>query len=326
MKQLPPLPLKQKYYLPIRREIERIFDELIYKPLLETLRENSPYDLNIKNVSKKSLTNEIGDPLYLAVKYGKIWYENGQFQGQFNASTSKRLKELGAHWNKDRKTWGLEWSAVPAEISAAVALAAGRYETLRKAVIQTLDMFNIQSIDRISRLSDKYSQTVKWMGDDWQKAVKAVTVDVQMTQEEQNIFAVDYAQNLDIYVKNWAEDEVLKLRKFVSEEAFKGRRAESIAKEIEHSFKVSRNKAQFLAKQETSLAMQKYKELRAKRVGSKGYIWRGAMDERERHDHKLLEGKFITWDNPPVTNLKTGARNHAGQDFGCRCDMRIVID
>ncbi len=49
------------------------------------------------------------------------------------------------------------------------------------------------------------------------------------------------------------------------------------------------------------------------------YRWSTSKDERVRHDHKALDTKIFSFASPPVTNLKTGARNNPGCDFGCRC-------
>lgn len=333
MKQLPPLPLKEKYYAEIRKEIERILDEILYKPLLETLREYSAFKtttgkLNKEYTAKGHLkSNSLdSDPLYRALKEGTVWYEDGQFKGQFNARISKRIKDLGGHYNKKTKTWGIEKALVPAEILAGAAIAATRYETLRKAIFSTLDNVNIESIDRLSSLPDKYAQSIEWMEGDFQKAVKAVTVAPELTQEQANVIAVDYTMNMDKYIKDWTQENIVKLRNMIQKEALGGKRAESIAKIIQRDFGVSRRKAQFLARQETSLMLSKFKETRSRSVGSTKYRWIGSMDERERPDHRRLEGKVFTWDSPPVTDLKTGARNHPGEDFNCRCVAVALID
>lgn len=331
MKQIPPLPLKEKYYAEIRKEIERILDEILYKPLLETLREYSAFKTTTGKLSKKydrkgHLTNEKRDPLYLAIKDGTVWYEDGQFKGQFNARISKRIKDLGGHYNKKSKTWGIEKSLVPAEILAGSAIAATRYETLRKAIFSTLDNVNIESINMISKIPDKYGQAITWINDDFQKTVKAVTIAPDMTQEQWGQLTAEYSESLDRYVKDWTQENVLKLREMVQKEALGGKRADSIAKIIEQNYGVGKRKAQFLASQETRLLMSKFKEIRYRDVGSTKYRWKTSGKENVRHDHKLLNNTIQLWSNPPITNLKTGARNHAGEDFNCNCIPIALID
>lgn len=88
----------------------------------------------------------------------------------------------------------------------------------------------------------------------------------------------------------------------------------------------SKAKAKFLARQETSLLMSKYQEERFKDLGITHYKWSGADDQRERPDHKLLNGKIFRFDDPPVTNRSTGAKNNPGEDFNCRCIAIAIVD
>jgi SPP1 gp7 family putative phage head morphogenesis protein len=60
--------------------------------------------------------------------------------------------------------------------------------------------------------------------------------------------------------------------------------------------------------------------------GATGYIWSTADDERVREGHSVLDGEPFTWDNPPVTDERTGARNHPGEDFQCRCVSLPLYD
>jgi SPP1 gp7 family putative phage head morphogenesis protein len=54
------------------------------------------------------------------------------------------------------------------------------------------------------------------------------------------------------------------------------------------------------------------------------YEWSGVMDRRERKSHRELEGKIISWDNPP--DVGNGRKCHPGQDYQCRCCAIPVFD
>jgi uncharacterized protein with gpF-like domain len=45
-----------------------------------------------------------------------------------------------------------------------------------------------------------------------------------------------------------------------------------------------------------------------------------------RPDHKRLDGKIFNWDDAPISNTKTGKRAHPGQDYGCNCVARPIVD
>lgn len=306
MKFLAALPLKSKYFRYVEAEIQRIFNEIIYKPLYKAIKD-------------AELRNDLNDdPLYEAIAEGRVWYEDGRFWGTFNAKTSKRLKDMGATYNPKSGTWSYS-GVLPVEVSLATAAAASRYRALRQAVLTTLDDMKIGSIDRISKIPNMYHQTITWMDDDFRKALKAVTIVPKLTDEQKNIIAADWGFNLDLYVRNWAAENILKLREMVQTEAFAGKRAESMIEAIEQNYGVSTRKAKFLARQETSLLMSKFHETRFHQLNLPYYKWSTAEDERVRHDHELLNDRVFRWDDPPIVDRASGRKGNPGEDFNCRC-------
>ena len=45
-----------------------------------------------------------------------------------------------------------------------------------------------------------------------------------------------------------------------------------------------------------------------------------------RKDHKRLNGKIFSWNDPPVIDTRTGRRGHPGDDYQCRCVAIPVFD
>lgn len=313
MRTMRPMPLKESYYLPIMREIAAIFYDVLYKPLIEDVREYSDLKVSLSNAS---------DPLADALASGRVWYEDGAVRGDFNAAISHKLRSIGAVYDRRSKSWRIEQDKIGVTYSSSMAMAQTRYAALQQQMLMTIDKMGIASIDVVARAKDKYKQTIEWIGDDWDKAIKGVTISPHLTEEGEQAFAERYANDLSKFIKGWTDEEIGKLRNLVADN--QGRRAESLAKIIEERYSVSQRKAKFLARQETTLMMSEYKIQRGKMAGSPGYIWRGAMDERERQSHRALEGKFISWDNPPIVE-PNGRRAHAGEDFGCRCTMVITF-
>lgn len=104
-----------------------------------------------------------------------------------------------------------------------------------------------------------------------------------------------------------------------------GTRAKEIAKEIARSGEVSANRANLIATTEVSRTASMLTEARAVHIGSPGYFWRTSEDSDVREDHRILNGKFIPWDSPPIADRRTGARAHAGCIYRCRCYPEPVI-
>lgn len=101
-------------------------------------------------------------------------------------------------------------------------------------------------------------------------------------------------------------------------------RAAEIAKEIMRSGHVTASRATLIARTETARTASTLTMVRAKHVGSEGYIWRTAMDGRVRKLHRKLEGKYFRWDSPPVTG-SNGERSHAGMIYNCRCFCEVIF-
>ena len=261
------------------------------------------------------------DDLLDAIRAGRVWYDSdaAQFMGRFNARISKELKRLGAHFNSKAKTWGLTGDAVPPDVRIAQVQADATVTRLREEIVKTLDAVHLEAVDKESMTSEEYAATVEKMDAQFKKSVRSIAVAPNLTPKQVEIIAKEWGQNLDLYIKNWAGENILKLREQVQQHVLRGGRAEGLVKTVQENYGVSKRKAKFLARQETSLLMSKFQETRYADVGITEYTWSTSKDERVRPDHKALDGKVFSYSQPPVTNRRTGARNNPGEDFECRC-------
>jgi len=307
-------PLVDRYYSGIEQEIRDLFAHIIYGPLGKTINEQIGAEL--RNASS---------PLIDAIHAGIIWYDSGEFRGSFNSKTTKALKEAGANWNTASRTFSLPWNDMPMELRTAQAHAEMNYDALRKSVIKSLDNMDIDSINHISDVSGKYFDAVTMINEDWEKKVKSISIPPNLTDQQKNIIAAEWGQNLDKYIKKWTADNILSLREAVYNNTFGGRTTKSLIEHIQENYEISKRKAKFLARQETSLLLSKFHETRYADIGVTEYKWSGTMDARERPDHKALQGQIFRFDSPPVVDLRTGRRANPGEDYGCRCKAIPVI-
>ena len=324
MRALTPLTLKDSYYRAIEAEIRRMLDHLLYLPLLDIIGLRMR-DINREIKNSKSLLRD-------AIAKGDIWYKDGQFQGRFNAKTSLEIIRLGAKYNVKSKTYSLPQDKVPLDLRLAQAAATDRYEVMRRKILDKLNEIKVDDIDAMSQAPEEYEKTLTAMEADLQKtipkkpvrksdnpAVSQILIEAKLTDEQKRIISVDWANNLDLYIKDWTADNILKLREQIQPHIIAGGRAEGLIKVVQDNYNVATRKAKFLARQETALLMSKFQETRYTDMGIKKYRWSGADDKRERPDHKALNGKIFSFDSPPVTDRRTGARNNPGQDYNCRC-------
>jgi len=111
-----------------------------------------------------------------------------------------------------------------------------------------------------------------------------------------------------------------------TEARISGRRAESIADEILATGDVTRSRAETIAFTEVSRTNTELLKARSLHIGADTYIWTTAGDADVRPDHRILNGKLIRWDAPPIADRRAGRRAHAGAIYRCRCTPRPVLD
>jgi SPP1 gp7 family putative phage head morphogenesis protein len=138
---------------------------------------------------------------------------------------------------------------------------------------------------------------------------------------------------LDKLITSWRRENVDKITSLIGNELDtieallsdgEGRRVESLAKEIERRFEVTRSKAELLARDQVLKLNSNITQERQRAAGIEEYIWTSSGDERVRDRHADLDGETFRWDDPPVTN-EDGDRNHPGEDYQCRCTAYPVL-
>lgn len=324
MRILKPLILRDSYYDAVEREIQRIFDKLIYIPIFKILRE------------RLSEFQNAGNALIDSIRLGLVWYDDGHFRGKFSAKISKELRSIGAKYDARSSSWKLASGDVPADVRIAQVTADSRYRKIYENVTRTLDVIDPSQVDSVSQTKENYEKTISSMETDFQKTVpkgrapatarSRIAIEAQLTPEMKAQIAEDWGENLNLYIKGWMQENVLKLREQIQPHVLGGGRAQALVKSIQDNYGVSQRKAKFLARQETALLMSKFQETRYLDMGVTRYRWSDAHDRRVRHDHHDLNGKIFSFSNPPITNRKTGARNNPGQDYNCRCVAIPIIE
>lgn len=316
--ELRPLKDSDKDYEAIEKQIIQIFKKEIYAPLVKAL-----------GMGTKTLQNSVDD-LRKAIQFGRIQFYRGQFTGKFNSTISKQLKEIGAKWDAKTGAFKLNSSELPIEIRNAVSASESHFQAKIAEVDRKLAQIVPEEIADRLKVSEHFDSTLWKVNKDFRGSLRGLTIAPELTPEQRKRLANEWQNNLKLPIVNWTQKEVVNLRKAMQQSVFAGNRNEVAVKIIKDSYDVSINKAKFLARQETRLLLTKFKQTRYEEAGVEEYKWgisnnsiqaKGApfIKGQVRHDHGALEGKTFKWNNPPVTNTITGARNNPGQDFNCRC-------
>lgn len=317
--------MKQVELKPIREnlsdydEIEARIIEFLKKELYAPL-------LSIMNQKTEILQNSMND-LLDAIKYGRIWFYRGQFKGRFNSRVSKELKLLGARWDRRQGLFKVPHSALPDEVRNAIVLSEEKFKQTAYRIDKRLSEMSPESIADKMKLEDLFDSNLWKVHKKIEESVKGITVMPDLSASAREKIAKDYTNNMKLYIKEWTEKEIQTLRKTVKGKVFSGLRYEDIMKSIQRSYNVSQTKAKFLARQETSILMSKFKESRYQDIGSQKYKWscvKGSPNHPVRPMHKIHDQKIFLWKSPPVINNK-GDRKNPGMDYGCRCTAIPII-
>lgn len=341
---------------PLRKAVMYIFNELIYKPIFQIVKEEITDEwigLELPKILKErkeqkaddrkeeikrnkeiysylyhnaKMKDASQDPLVRAILSGRIQYVGDHFQGSFNSQISKEIKKLGGVWNFRRKQWRLERSKLPPQVSLAIGTASGKIGHIKDKISNHLsELDNLIKQKPLFELQQAFKIAIGNLEVQFGEGVKDFIIPPEFTPEMIENLATNYSNNMSLYIQNWTEESIKRLRDRVLVNTFEGNRAETLVKTLEHDFQISYNKAKFLARQETSLLMSQYREERYKSIGVQKYKWSTSGDSRVRPMHKRLNGKVFDWDNPPVVD-EMGHRRHPGEDFGCRCIAIPLLD
>lgn len=318
--ELTPLKDNDEDYEALEKIIRRLWREEIYLPIVRMLGE-----------SPRVLENAKPQGLLQAIIGGRIQFFRGTFSGRFSALISKELKSLGAEWDRRTRTWKLPQSFLPIDVRNAIAASEHRFQQQVERIDTHLAKLLPEEIADRLKISERLDSTLWKVDRDFRGSLRALTIAPTLTKEQRKQIADEWQNNLKLPIKDWTQKEVEKLRGQIQESVFAGNRNTKIVKIIQGSHESSIKKAKFLARQETRLLLTKFKQTRYEAAGVQEYRWgisnnaiapsrnspwvRGQV----RHDHGVLAGKIFRWDNPPITDTKTGARNNPGQDYNCRC-------
>jgi hypothetical protein len=138
-------------------------------------------------------------------------------------------------------------------------------------------------------------------------------------------------------IRSVATDQLTRMEQVVARSTGGQARVETLRNEIQATFNVTRARAALIARDQTLKANSELIQLRQQQAGVTEYIWTTSRDERVRGrpggkwaksqaNHWDLDGTRQSWLVPPVTNPVTGARNHPGQDYQCRCTATPIVD
>lgn len=300
--------MKEEYYDDIQKSLERYMFDTYYVPVIEIL-----------GINNKKLLNAGEAAVVSALRSRRIAYSNLKFSGSFSINISKELSKF-ATFDERSKTWNVKSQLdIPLHIRNTIFLVDSENKDTQRELEAFFDDLERSLEKNPEPIITPIRKTVDAMQDDLNKDLGTLGVKKELTDDEKNNLAQDYNKSQTLNIANWNPEQIERLRDFVSASFTEGASKQSLIDYLMSEMEVSRNKAKFLARQETSLFLSKFRRETSKSAGVNRYQWSASMDERTRERHQELNGKIFFYGDPPIVDIDTGRKAEPGEDFGCRC-------
>lgn len=337
--ELDPVMLPDSASAPLEKELWAFLDEVIYGPVIAMIEAHGiPFPRG--RVSLKARKNDVMETAAVivaaALSAGALVYAKGFFTGDFNARISRALRGIGAEKTTrgGKPAFKAGRSGLPVPVSAAIAAATVMKEGLRAALNRLLSAMT-EGLEKAGTGvgTKSFASAVAGRLDTGIKAGIArasasagiPNIPYIITPGIRDALNRELTENAELAIKGFAKERIPALRRMVEESAVEGFRASGLTSMIQAEIGIGRRRAAFIARQETSLFVSKYKEQKYRGMGCVRYRWLTSNDERVRKDHQALNNKIFSYDDPPIVNRSTGNRANPGEDFNCRCVASPVL-
>jgi len=300
------------------RPILDFTDEIFALPVIDVLADWE-HDLTTRR------TNTNTSALTAAIAFGVIVYQDGIFTGQFNAGTSRELRELGAKFSKWGKSFKIEPAELPVEVRQSVAVATAKSRELHTELAALLMLIggNVEQADTDINTTAAAMIIDRNVVDQMAKTMPPSIVVPNVKLSISDLATIK--ANVDDAIKKSVATAARDLSAAITKNELDGANLHDLRELINVHLERLNTRAKGIAERETALFIAKERERLYKSIGVDSYIWQTRLDERVREGHRVLEGEKFSWDSPPVTNPRTGDRNNPGEDHNCRCSPLPIV-
>ena len=304
-----------KYEKLISKQIVHYIYNTIFAELKDIMKDRTVYN------STETLADKI--------KTGDIFYKDGYFyssSGRFTSRIAHELERMEFTYSKQQNAYRQSSSVLPVDIQWAVDTAHS--STQEKAIAMSLGlMIALRNIKSSDYLVDFDNNVYKIMSDLQNKFYrnadrqKFKLLGEKLTSFDKLEISKRYTNNLNFWIKDWTEQEIVKLRTKIEQMSADGAGIQEIESYIDKEFAVGQRKAEFLARNETTILQSSYATYMLAKEGFTHFKWVSKQDNRVRPLHRELNGHIFAFDDPPIIDERTGLKGLPGQTYNCRCHM-----
>lgn len=305
--------LTEQDYADVARQLRELLYDLLFRPIVELL---APRNEQVRR-AVGDLRNAKSDPVVAAINSGRIQYVDGIFSGDFDARISSVLRSYGARFNKVTRTFAALPEQLPAEVVEVAEEKAQADKKLHDRLMDRLNGIQHSFEALVDARPVDARKTIAMMDRKFDRSYGDALGTEGLSKEAKARLDRRYADSLKPYIKKFTGEMIHELRGIVKANAEQGYRFDSLVKRLENRFDVSKSKAEFLARNETSIFTARHRQARFGDAGVTSYVWRTAGDAEVRKDHAHLNGRSFEYAKPPVVDEATGRRANPGEDYNC---------
>lgn len=326
--------LRPADFKPVEESLLRFFADSVFQPLAAIWKEETGFKMDYENSVESDRR-----ALLSALRSGRLQLTREKdaaiFSGERSATIGRALRNLGAKFDERSGIYRIKADNVPDELvkagadhTAAIARAHRRMDEFLAGVRQRLGA----EVDKLSPEALGSDRATKRVESGFQDATRRVSIAFDKPNAETRArMSANYTNNLKLWIKKWAAEDIIRLRHEVEANSRTGARAASLIDRISARYGVAQSKARFLARQETGLFMAQYHREKFVGAGVPRYVWSTSHDCDVRKvpngGHKALEGRIFSWhEGAPAEFMSSKKRCNPHEDFNCRCVAKPLLD
>lgn len=204
-------------------------------------------------------------------------------------------------------------------------LVDGLFENIKKMLKSLKNKASkVFSTSRIEKAVKRYLKTLNnFNKNNINQQAKVIGIDPTQSEPWLKTFMDEKIEDNVGYITKIQEDYLSEVEEIVQEGIKKGATAKQIREQLIERVGMSKNRAQFIAVDQTGSILGQMTAKRHQEMGVIKFKWRTSKDERVRDSHKALSNKEFSYDDPPTVN---GRVVLPGEDYRCRCIAIPVFD
>jgi SPP1 gp7 family putative phage head morphogenesis protein len=310
MKELKPVLLNEKLIEELALQILCYFKDELYQPLADILK--------LKIIVRQ---NSLESELLRALKNDEIAIKGNYIIGKLNAKLSKAIEEAKGQYNKIYKAYYLQ--TIPTDVKAWISENNDKVNKNIKKILSKIETVDYKNLDNYNI---SFNNTIGNINSQLQHNIG---LNLTFTEQEKQHLGEQYTNNPKLDIKNWAEENIIKMREELNKMILtEGKSQKELKDFLIKEYEVTAKKAVFLARQESSILLSEYSKNKYRQAGVKKFKWSTSNDGRVRDTHEELNGKIFYFDDPPKVKNSKGELKPVlpGMDYNCRCVAIPILD